>query len=225
MQKEIRYRLAKWLVGDMVHKSMIGVDASKELVQQLQELYDPPFKCLDTLSDDIGDGFNIADKDDWGARKIYRKKLYCEECGYAYGPKPIHSTDKYRKIVWVCGKRWNNGKTCNNRVIIHDKELVKALHQCGRELIIRYRIDRDISKILRGFKMNRYSVLQRWMREWKAKDIKWCISDEHDLMLILDVVLVKVDGSLLFLFQDSSEVEYQLQESIRCMGRNIYKMR
>lgn len=37
-------------------------------------------------------------------------KLICEDCGYFYGRKLWHSTDKYRSYVWRCNNKFNGEK-------------------------------------------------------------------------------------------------------------------
>ena len=32
-------------------------------------------------------------------------KLYCAECGSAFGIKVWHSNDKYRRIIWRCNEK------------------------------------------------------------------------------------------------------------------------
>ena len=87
-----------------------------------------------------------------------------------------------------------------NTTIISDKELRQALHDCCRELAIEYKVDKVIKEMMGK---------DQWIKDWREKDIKWCISDEEDLLLIFDDVIVMADGALEFRFKDSKTVEYE----------------
>ena len=67
----------------------------------------------------------------YGGRSVFSSLLFCGECGGTYGRKIWHSTDKYRAIVWVCNRKYDNGKKCTTPRV-KDEELrqlfVKALN-------------------------------------------------------------------------------------------------
>ena len=39
-------------------------------------------------------------------------KIKCGECGYFYGSKVWHSTDKYRKVIYQCGHKYKDESRC-----------------------------------------------------------------------------------------------------------------
>jgi len=43
---------------------------------------------------------------------IYASKVKCGECGSWYGSKLWHSTDKYRKTIYRCNRKFKDGKKC-----------------------------------------------------------------------------------------------------------------
>lgn len=44
---------------------------------------------------------------------ILSSKIICGDCGGFYGSKVWHSTDKYRKVIWQCNKKFSNGEKCS----------------------------------------------------------------------------------------------------------------
>ena len=43
---------------------------------------------------------------------VFSGRLYCADCGGLYGAKVWHSTDKYRKVIFQCNKKFKNEKKC-----------------------------------------------------------------------------------------------------------------
>ena len=39
-------------------------------------------------------------------------KIFCGDCGGVYGSKTWHSTDKYRRVIWQCNHKYDNGEKC-----------------------------------------------------------------------------------------------------------------
>lgn len=62
--------------------------------------------------------------------------VYCSECGGRYGSKVYHSTDKYRRLVWRCNHKYDNGSRCSTPTL-QEKDLqrffITALNQLGNE--------------------------------------------------------------------------------------------
>lgn len=54
-------------------------------------------------------------------------RLMCGDCGGIYGPKLIHSTDKYRRTVWYCNQKYDHDEPCRtptlSEKVIHEKFL------------------------------------------------------------------------------------------------------
>lgn len=215
MEQEVKYRLAKWLVADMLRNGIISRIDAESLMLRIRKLYDPPLLCLETEIVPVGDDVILANRDDRLASEFYRRRLICETCGSFYGPRPEHSNEPYRKIVWRCARRWRDDIRCESNVRIPDKELRLALHQCARELLIHHKVDKTILRKSKDlFDPEEQQAINAWFKEWRAKNIKWCISDESDLLMILETIFVKADERLEFLFRDSSNVEYRLMGGV-----------
>lgn len=43
----------------------------------------------------------------------FSSRIICGECGGYYGPKVWHSTDKYRRVIWQCNRKFKNDKPCS----------------------------------------------------------------------------------------------------------------
>ena len=47
-----------------------------------------------------------------GSVSIFSGKIICGECGSFYGSKVWHSTDKYRRVIWRCNRKYDSGQKC-----------------------------------------------------------------------------------------------------------------
>ena len=63
---------------------------------------------------------------------IFANKIKCGCCGGWYGAKVWHSTDKYRRVIYRCNKKYaHKGKPCSTRHLTEDEikqTFVKALN-------------------------------------------------------------------------------------------------
>ena len=63
---------------------------------------------------------------------IFANKIKCDCCGGYYGAKVWHSTDKYRRVIYRCNKKYaHKGKPCGTRHLTEEeiKQIfVKALN-------------------------------------------------------------------------------------------------
>ena len=63
---------------------------------------------------------------------IFSNKIKCGSCGGYYGAKAWHSTDKYRRVIYRCNKKYaHKGKPCSTRHLTEEeiKQIfVKALN-------------------------------------------------------------------------------------------------
>ena len=44
---------------------------------------------------------------------VFASKIKCAECGSWYGSKVWHSTDKYRRVIYRCNRKYGDGMTCS----------------------------------------------------------------------------------------------------------------
>ena len=63
---------------------------------------------------------------------IFANKIKCGCCGSWYGAKVWHSTDKYRRVIYRCNKKYaHKGKPCSTRHLTEEEikqTFVKALN-------------------------------------------------------------------------------------------------
>lgn len=45
---------------------------------------------------------------------VFSGKIYCADCGGLYGAKVWHSTDKYRKVIFQCNRKFKNKTKCTS---------------------------------------------------------------------------------------------------------------
>lgn len=53
------------------------------------------------------------DKHRYSGVSMFSSKIKCGECGCWYGSKVWHSTDKYRRIIYQCNRKYKGGKPCS----------------------------------------------------------------------------------------------------------------
>lgn len=68
----------------------------------------------------------FGDTDRHGCVSIFSSKIRCGDCGGFYGSKVWHSNDKYRKVIWRCNHKYDDGKNCSTPHL--DEETIKALY-------------------------------------------------------------------------------------------------
>ena len=57
---------------------------------------------------------------------VFASKIICGDCGGFYGRKIWHSNDPYRRIIWRCNQKFNNGhQRCQSPTL--DEETIKLL--------------------------------------------------------------------------------------------------
>lgn len=52
---------------------------------------------------------------------IFASKIKCGECGAWYGPKTWHSSDKYRKIVYLCNQKYSGERKCTTPYVTEEE--------------------------------------------------------------------------------------------------------
>ena len=52
---------------------------------------------------------------------VFSNKIICADCGSSYGRKVWHSNDKYRRVVYICNKKFESG--CKSMTV--DEEMIK----------------------------------------------------------------------------------------------------
>lgn len=63
---------------------------------------------------------------------IFSSKIKCGVCGEWFGPKVWHSTDKYRRVIYRCNRKYKEDKSCGTPHITEDgikQAFVRALNR------------------------------------------------------------------------------------------------
>ena len=68
---------------------------------------------------------------------IFSSKIVCGDCGGFYGSKVWHSTDKYRRVIWRCNRKYKKGeKKCRTGHLTEDEikaAFVKTVNKLSKE--------------------------------------------------------------------------------------------
>mgnify|MGYP003588478430 FL=1 len=67
--------------------------------------------------------------------RLMSGKLICGTCGSYYGSKVWHSTDKYRRIIWQCNKRFSKKERCPSDFHLEEEVVEKAFVEVFNSLI------------------------------------------------------------------------------------------
>jgi site-specific DNA recombinase len=65
---------------------------------------------------------------------LFSSRIKCGECGSWYGSKVWHSTDKYRRTVYRCNSKYENGKHCRTPHLV--EETIKTLYLSAANKLI-----------------------------------------------------------------------------------------
>lgn len=81
---------------------------------------------------------------------LFASRIFCGDCGAAYGAKVWHSNDPYRKVIYRCNHKFNGNEKCSTPKLEEEqiKELfVKAVNKLitnSRVIIAKYEEMRDL---------------------------------------------------------------------------------
>ena len=67
----------------------------------------------------------------YSSSNLFSSKLVCACCGGYFGPKVWHSTSKYRRIIWQCNHKFQNGERCKTPHLYEDVIKQKFITVCG----------------------------------------------------------------------------------------------
>ena len=86
-------------------------------------------------------------------------KVYCGDCGKNYGRKTYHSTDKYRRLEYVCNYKYKNRIRCKTPIVTEKKlkeAFVKALNRLvAKQNGIMREYEQTAEKVLNTEKLNK----------------------------------------------------------------------
>ena len=67
----------------------------------------------------------------YSSSNIFSTKLVCSCCGGFFGSKVWHSTSKYRRVIWQCNHKFQNGEKCKTPHLYEDVIKEKFVQVCG----------------------------------------------------------------------------------------------
>jgi hypothetical protein len=70
----------------------------------------------------------------YSGNSIFATKLVCGDCSSFFGPKTWNSTDKYRRVVWQCNKKFAKGKVKCKTPHLTESEIKEAFVMAYNEL-------------------------------------------------------------------------------------------
>lgn len=57
----------------------------------------------------------------YSGKNMFASKIVCGECGGWYGSKVWHSNDQYRRVIFRCNHKYDNGKKCRTPHVTEDE--------------------------------------------------------------------------------------------------------
>ncbi len=125
---------------------------------------------------------------------LISSKLICGKCGSIYGPKPWHSTS-YNNLVWQCRRRHIKENKCL-AFNIYDKMLHFAVHDMAMHEVCQRNIEQTVADaVLPLMPDDRKQKALEWLRDFRLRDIWKLQSDEADIALIIDRIVIMEDGA------------------------------
>ena len=142
---------------------------------------------------------------------LFSSKLICDKCGSIYGPKPWHSTS-YNHLVWQCRRRHIKENKCL-AFNIYDKLLHFAVHDIAMNEVCRRNIEQTVTAAVLPFlpEVRKKKALE-WLRDFRLRNIWKLQSDEEDIAMIIDRIVVMENGTAEVHLIDSNVQKYTFPE-------------
>ena len=142
---------------------------------------------------------------------MFSSKLICGKCGSIYAPKPWYSTN-YNNLVWQCHRR-HVKKNKHLAFNIYDKMHHFFVHEIATDIICKRNIEETVADAVRPLisKEQKDRAL-KWLRDFRVRDIWKLQSDEEDIALIINKIVVMVDGTAKVNLIDESVMPFTLTD-------------
>lgn len=142
---------------------------------------------------------------------LYSGKIICDKCGSQFGPRPWHST-LYNSLVWQCRSRYDGKINCKTRNI-YDAYLHIITHRMAIERI------KKMPSIIKNLLFCTEAVIGSVRTEYINVAVRkimnettWKLwSDEDDLALVIERIIVHEDGRLTLRWIDGKEMQMQME--------------
>ena len=69
---------------------------------------------------------------EYSGSSIFSAKIVCSCCGGFFGSKVWHSTSKYRRVIWQCNHKFQNGEKCKTPHLYEDEIKKRFIKVCNR---------------------------------------------------------------------------------------------
>lgn len=90
----------------------------------------------------------MMDKGRKSSTSIFASKLVCGECGGFYGSKVWHSNSKYRRVVYRCNKKYDDGKTCQTPHVTEEEIKSAFIEEVNKLLDIKEEVIDNLNHLL-----------------------------------------------------------------------------
>lgn len=133
---------------------------------------------------------------------IFSSRIKCAECGSWYGSKVWHSTDKYRRVIYRCNKKYEDGHVCQTAHVTEEEvksAFVKAFNEALGEK----------DEIIKNAKTIRMHVCNTSDLEKEKRQLE----DERDIVSKMAQKLIEENARVL---QDQEDYNASYEE---IMGR------
>ena len=153
----------------------------------------------------------------YSGKTVFSSRIICPHCGTYYGSKTLHSTDKYRKTIWRCIRRYKcegGGKEkCQSRMV--SEEEVKQKFQMALGTLVDEKEERLANLEAMEKEISDTSRIEV-DAEFFASEMER-ISAEIDALIMENTQTAKD--------QDEYELQYnRLAESYHEMEKNVEKL-
>lgn len=90
----------------------------------------------------------IMDKGRKSSTSIFASKLVCGECSGFYGSKVWHSNSKYRRVIYRCNKKYDDGKTCQTPHVTEEEIKTAFIEEVNKLLDIKEEVIENLNHLL-----------------------------------------------------------------------------
>ena len=197
--KEINYRIAKWIVRNMEKDQLIGADEVETVWNGLIALYEPPTRCIEIVGSSMKDvsGTSLT---------TYSGTTVCGTCGELFGIRPWHGSR-----VWSCLESARTGHKCKN-THIHDYALRYFLRESMMALYMeRSRAFKPLRELLGETVRDdqREKLLRSYMSGFPKMDID--VLTDGEPAFIVDQVIVYRENYMDILFANGQHHKQEIR--------------
>ncbi len=129
-------------------------------------------------------------------------KVVCGKCGGMFTPRPWHSNDRYRKIIWQCRNRWRKPNPCKTHNL-PEKVLHYLIHDVAKRIAVKLKLTDELADVLSGIvPEEKFADVMEWPKKLKDRDVWTMLADVEDLALTISQITVRQDKTLQVRFID-----------------------